>query len=266
VNTDRDRLLRENEDEARRIKEELLGLREAMLRHENALNALAIERTNLEAQSEDERIEIPPELQAFIPTREIVKTPRLWPKVAVGVLVLIGVLLGLGGLGIFGNDGVAPVARRAVLPAPHVAMPAVREGPTTKGNEATNVKSSSILPAAKANSTSDKICRMPDEVPMNILPGITYTSEISYSMKSSAIALVEANDTPLITLHLSHTPQSFFIPLRTPFRIDNDRADSEQRKGSLMVFADSKKRDVEIRFESRKLPLERKILGVSSSQ
>jgi hypothetical protein len=56
VNTDRDRLLKENEDEARRIKEELLGLCEAMLRHENALNVLAIERTNLEAGSEDERV------------------------------------------------------------------------------------------------------------------------------------------------------------------------------------------------------------------
>jgi hypothetical protein len=184
--------------------------------------------------------------------------------VALGVLVLAGILLGLNGLGIFDNDGTAPIARQVVLPTPHVAAPSAR-----RGNEATidtfsSNTFSSIPPAANTNSTSDKIHGIPSELPMNILPGITYSSEISYSMKSSAITLVEISDTPLITLHLSHTPQSFFIPLRTPFRLDSEGID--QPNGTLMVFADSKKRDVEIRFESGRLPLERKILGVSSSQ
>ena len=266
MSTDRDRLLKENEDEARRIKEELTELREAMFRHENALNALAIERTNLESEPGEQPIEISPELRESLQSIKAVNSRRIWPKVALGALVLAGLLFGLGALGIFKNDGSAPIARRAVLPTPPVVVPSARKGSAMKGNEAAIVKSSSIPLSANADSTSGQIHGLHRKILMNILPGKTYTSEISYSMMSSAVTLVEVSDTPLITLHLSHAPQSFFIPLRIPFRIDSEGAYPEQLKGTLMVFADSKKHDLEIRVEPRKLPLERKILGVSSSQ
>jgi hypothetical protein len=262
VNIDRDRLLKENEDEARRIKEELVSLREAILRSENALNALAIQRTNLEADSEDERIEIPPELQAFIPTRETVKPPRVWPKVAVGALALAGLSLGLGALRMFDNNGGAPVARQAVLQThSYFVAPSAK-----KENEALIDTFSSIPPSKNVNSTSDNVYGLPGGLPINILPGITYTSVISYSVKSSAVRLVEVSEMPLVTIHVIHAPQSFFIPLRTSFRIDRDRTDTQHSDSRLIAFVERKKHDLEIRFESRKPYLERKILGVSSSQ
>ncbi len=265
MNTDRDRRLQENEERARSIKEDLIAFREAMLRSENALNVLAIERTNLECAPGEEHLEIPQELQAFIPTNLAAKSRRIWSKALVGGAVLVALLLGLGGLGIFNNDGSAPVAHRAVLPTPHVVDPSAK-----KGNEESIDTLSSTHPSivanssATANSTSDKIHNAPNEVSINILPGITYISEISYSMRSSAITMVEVSDTPQITLHLNHAPQSFFIPMRTPFRIDSEGID--RQSGALMVFADSKKHDLEIRFEPRRLPPESKILDVSSSQ
>jgi hypothetical protein len=258
VSIHRDRRLQENEDESRRIKEELISLHEAMLRHENALNALAIERTNLESLPDEERIEISPVLQESLQSLKTVKSRSIWPKVAVGILVLAGILLGLSGLGIFKNDGSTSIAQR-VVPAPvPVSAPSL-----AKGIEAPVVTSSSIPQPTNTNSTSGNINGAPHAAPMNILPGITYTSEISYSMKSSAMTLVEVQDTPQITLHVTHAPQSFFIPMRTPFRIDRDGKDTV---GTLTVLAYSKKHGLEIRFEPSKLPMERKILGVSSSQ
>ncbi len=261
MSTDRDRLLKENEDEARRNKEELLGLREAMLRHENVLNALAIERTNLESEPGEAHLEISPELQESLRSLKIVNPPRIWPKVAIGALILVGVLIGLGALGIFDNDGGAPIARQAVIPIPQVAASS-----TSTGNEKTNDTFYSIPTSTNANSTSDEIYSIPRGEPINILPGITYISNISYSMKSSTITLVEVSDTPLVILHLSRPPQSFFIPLKTPFRVNYEGMDTGQFNARLMVLADSKKRDLEIRFVPRSLPIERKILGVSSSQ
>ena len=258
MNTDRDRRLKENEERIRSIKAELVQHHQALLRCENELNALAIERTNLEDAPDEEQIEIPPELQAIIPTNPMPQPRRIWPKVTLGGLALVAVLLGLSALGMFNNDGSTSVARRADATHAPVTAPSIG-----KGNEAPAISSSTIPRSSNAILIPNKINNVPNEVPMNILPGITYTSEISYSMKSSNVTLVEVQDTPQITLHLNHAPQSFFIPLRTSFRIDNDRMDTVS---TLMVFTDSKKSDLEIRFESPRLPLERKILGVSSSQ
>lgn len=245
MNTDRDRLLKENEERARSIKEGLIALREVMLRSENELNVLAIECTNLESGPSEEQIEISAELRASIETSETVKSRRVWPKLAIVVAVVVLIALAIGGLGIFENDSSAPVARRAVLPTPEVV-----DSSASKINEAAIVASSiSLLP--NANLASGKINSIPTELPINILPGTTYTTEIIYGIKSSAITLVEIHDTPQITLHLNHAPQSFFIPLKTPFRIDSDGIDTKQFNGKLIVLADSKKHDLEIRFEPK---------------
>ncbi len=151
MNTDRDRLLQENEDESRRIKEELIALREAMLRSENELNVLAIERTNLESSPGEERIEIPPELQAFIPTNEKANVRRIWPKVTVGAVVLAGILLGLSDLGMFDSDGSTSVARHVLTATSPVATPS-----TSKRIEAATVAPYSIPLSENPNSVSDK--------------------------------------------------------------------------------------------------------------
>jgi hypothetical protein len=260
VSTERDRQLRQNEEKAQAVKAELVQHHQAMLRCEDELNALAIERTNLESDLDEEKMELPIKTGKPVEVETLHDPKSRWPKVVVGGVVLVAILLGLGGLGMFNNDGSEPVVPRAVLVTPHIVAPS-----TTKGNTAAIIKPSSVPLSANVNPTSDKIHSIPNEVQMNILPGITYTSEISYSMKSSAITLVEVSETPLITLHLFHTPQSFFIPMRTAFRVDREGIDT-QLNGTLIFIADSRKRDLEIRFESRKLPLERKILGVSSSQ
>ncbi len=262
MNIDRDRLLQENEDESRRIKEELIALREAMLRSENALNVLAIERTNLESSPGEARIEIPTELQAFIPTNEKANVRRIWPKVAVGAVVLAAILLGLSDLGMFDSDGSTSVARGVCL-LHLLLLPRLRQAKELKQRPLRLIR---FHYPTNPNSVSDKINSVPNEVPMNILPGITYTSEISYSMKSSVITLVKVQDAPQITLHLNHAPQSFFIPMKTAFRIDSDAIGIDQSNGRLMVLADSKRHDLEILFERNRIPLERKILGVSSSQ
>jgi hypothetical protein len=261
VSTDRDRLLKENEDEARRIKEGLIALREAMLRSENALNVLAIERTNLESEPGEEQIEISPELSASIQVPETVKTRQVWPKLAIVITAIVLVMLAIGGLGIFDNDGSAPVARRVVLPTPEVV-----DSSASRRNEAAIVASSPISTPTNSNSTPDKVNSTPNEVLMNILPGTTYTSEISYTMKSSTVTLMEVQDTPQISLHLNHAPQSFFIPLKTPFRVDSEGISTGQFNGKLTVLANSKKHDLEIRFEPRKFPLEPQLLGNTSSE
>ncbi len=264
MNTDRDRLLKENEERARSIKEELIALREAMLRSENELNVLAIERTNLETAPGEEQIEISQELRASVPMHETVRVSRKWPKLALGVLMVAAVLSVLGALGIFNNGGSAPVAHRVVRTTPPVASPSAM-----KDSEATTVTSSQFSQNLNANSASDKMNNIPHDVPMSIIPGTTYTSEISYSMKSSVIILVEVQDTPQVTLHLNHASQSFFIPLKTTFRVDDEGISSERFNGKLIVLselAESKKHGLEIRFEPSGLSVERKNLGVSSSQ
>jgi hypothetical protein len=257
VITEHDRLLKLNEERARTVKEELLQHHQAMLRCEDELNALALERTNLESDLYEEKVELPMEIVQPLE----VKTPNdpksRWPKVVVGGMILIGVLLGLGDLGIFNDDGSAPVAHRAVLPTPHDVAPSARNGSEMKGNENVNDTFSSIPPSRNTNSTSDNDYTLPGELPLKIFPGITYASEISYSMRSSVVTLMEVEDTPLITLHLSHAPQSFFIPMKTQFRIVSDGIDPSN--GILMARADSKKHDLEIRFEPRRLPLETKV-------
>ncbi len=264
MNTDRDRLLKENEERIRSVKEELVQHHQAMLRCEDVLNVLAIERTNLESKPDEEQIEIPPPLQALITTDSKTNSRPIWPKAVLGVLVLAGILFGLGALGVFDNDGGASVSSRMVRTTPDVTAPSA-----TKDSEAVVVPSSSIPPTIIVNSTTNansipnKINSIPHAASMSILPGITYTSEISYSMKCSAITLEEVQDSSQITLHVTHAPQSFFIPLKTPFRIDGEGMDTV---GTLMVFANSKKHDLEIRFEPRSVPLERKILAGSSPQ
>jgi hypothetical protein len=243
----REQLLQDNSERATQIKAELVSLRQRMFQHENMLNVLAIERTNLESDSEEEKIAIPIENGSLVEV-EIPNDPKShWPMVIVSGMVLVAILLGLGGLGIFNNDGSAPVAHRAALPTPHVCAPSAK-----KGNEEAIDTFSSTTPVMVANSTSDNVYAVPNELPLMILPGITYTSEISYSMRSSAITMIEVSDTPQITLHLSQAPQSFLIPLRTSFRIDSEGID--QQSGTLMVLTDSKNQDVEIRFEPKMSP------------
>ncbi len=256
---DRDQRLQDNEDEARRIKEELVLLREAILRHENALNALAIERTNLESAPGEEQIEISPELQESLRSLKIVTSRRIWPKMVIGALALAGILLGLSGLGIFHNDGSTSVAQRAIPIPSHVAAPM----PST-GNQVPTVTLPSIPGSAQANSTSPKVNEVPAEMLMNILPGTTYTTEITYSTNRSVISVVEVRDTPQIALHINQASQTAFIPLRTSFRIDTEGMDMQHYK--MVVLARSKQHDLEIRSEPRQLRFESKILGVSSSQ
>ena len=229
------------------------------MRSENALNALAIERTNLESDPGEEQLEISPELQESLRSLKADKSRRIWPKMVIGALVLAGTLLALGGQGMFNNDGSTSVAQR-VIPIPsRVAAPW-----PGKGNEVQTDTLPSIPGSAQRNSTSTKVNEVPAEMPMNILPGTTYTTETTYSLKHSVISVVEVRDTPQITLHLNQASQTAFIPLRTSFRVDSEGLDTEQCK--LVVLVDSKGHDLEIRCEPRQWRFERKILGVSSSQ
>jgi hypothetical protein len=245
--TDRARLLIENAEKARRIKEELAELHRAMRSKEDELNALASERSNLEIGVDEEIEEFPTEIAQPMNAKTPYDPKSRWPKVVVGVVALVVVLLGLGGLGIFKNDG-SPLAGRSV------ALSTPRSSPHLErnGNEATVDTLSSIALNQNANSNSEIVGQLPRESPLNILPGVTYTSEITYNMTSSTITLVEVQDTPQITLHLNHAPQSFFIPMKTPFRIDSESNGPNQHNAKLLAFSDRKKHDLEIRFESEK--------------